>query len=85
MIGNVVSRRYANALFSVGAAKGEAEQAKYGEQLNAIGASLEEAPEAMVFFKNPSFNAEEKKAVLNQMLEKVSVDPMVKKLLRPSG
>jgi F-type H+-transporting ATPase subunit delta len=78
LIGNVVSRRYANALFSVGAAKGEAEQAKYGEQLNAIGASLEEAPEAMAFFKNPSFNADEKKAVLNQLLEKVSVEPMVK-------
>ena len=78
MIGNVVSRRYANALFAVGAAKGEAEQAKYGEQLNAIGAVFETAPEAMTFFKNPSFSAEEKKAVLNKLLEKVSVDPMVR-------
>ena len=33
MTGNVVSRRYAKALFAIGAAKGEADQAKYGEQL----------------------------------------------------
>ncbi|AMK09844.1 MAG: ATP synthase F1 subunit delta [Pseudodesulfovibrio sp.] len=78
MIGNVVSRRYAKALFAVGAAKGEAEQAKYGEQLVAIAASIEAAPEATAFFKNPAFSAEEKKAVLNQLVEKASVEPMVK-------
>ncbi|BDQ38230.1 ATP synthase subunit delta [Pseudodesulfovibrio nedwellii] len=78
MIGNVVSRRYAKALFAVGAAKSETEQAKYGEQLIAIGASISEAPEATAFFKNPAFSVEEKKSVLNQLIEKVSVDPMVK-------
>ncbi len=78
MIGNVVSRRYAKALFAVGAAKGEAEQAKFGEQLIAIGNSIEEAPEATAFFKNPAFSVEEKAAVLNQLIEKVAVDPMVK-------
>jgi len=78
LIGNVVSRRYAKALFAVGAATGEAEQAKYGEQLVAIGASIEDAPEATAFFKNPTFSVEEKKEVLNQLIEKVSVDPMVK-------
>ena len=78
MIGNVVSRRYAKALFAVGAAKGEAEQAKYGEQLAAISASIQEAPEALAFFKNPAFSAEEKKAVANQLVSKMSVEPMVK-------
>ena len=78
MIGNVVSRRYAKALFAVGAAKGEAEQVKYGEQLVAIGASIEGAPEAMAFFRNPAFTADEKKSVLTKLIEKVSVDPMVK-------
>lgn len=78
MIGNVVSRRYAKALFAVGAAKGEETQAKYGEQLADISASIEGAPDATAFFKNPAFSAEEKKAVLNQLIEKVSVDPMVK-------
>jgi F-type H+-transporting ATPase subunit delta len=78
LIGNVVSRRYAKALFAVGAAKGEAEQAKYGEQLAAISASVEEAPEAMAFFKNPAFSAEEKKAVVTQLVDKMSLDQMVK-------
>lgn len=55
MIGNVVSRRYAKALFAVGAAKSETEQAKYGEQLIAIGASISEAPEATAFFKTRHF------------------------------
>jgi len=78
LTGNVVSRRYAKALFAIGAAKGEADQAKYGEQLIALGDSMMDAPEAMGFFRNPSFSAEEKKAVLNQLVDKMSVDPMVK-------
>jgi F-type H+-transporting ATPase subunit delta len=32
----------------------------------------------MTFFKNPAFSADEKKAVINQLTDKVSVDPMVK-------
>ena len=78
MTGNVVSRRYAKALFAIGAAKGEADQKTYGDQLVALGASLESAPDAMTFFRNPAFSADEKKAVMNQMIEKISVDPMVK-------
>ncbi|MBC17837.1 MAG: ATP synthase F1 subunit delta [Desulfovibrio sp.] len=78
MTGNVVSRRYAKALFAIGAAKGEADQAKYGEQLVALSDSIMESAEAVGFFKNPSFSAEEKKAVLNQLTDKIAVDPMVK-------
>ncbi len=77
MIGNVVSRRYAKALFAVGAAQGEAEQVKYGEQLVAIGTSIEDAPEAMAFFKNPAFSVEEKKAVMTELIAKVSAEQMV--------
>ena len=78
MTGNVVSRRYAKALFAIGAGKGEADQKTYGEQLIALSELLSGAPEAMGFFKNPSFSAEEKKAVINQLVGKLSVDPMVK-------
>ena len=78
MTGNVVSRRYAKALFAIGAAKGEADQKTYGEQLITLGDSIMGAPEAMTFFKNPAFSATEKKGVLNQLIGKVSVDPMVK-------
>jgi F-type H+-transporting ATPase subunit delta len=78
LTGNVVSRRYAKALFAIGAAKGEAEQKAYGEQLLGLSESLDAAPEALAFFKNPSFSAEEKKVVLNKIVEKASVDPMVR-------
>ncbi|WP_319470383.1 ATP synthase F1 subunit delta [uncultured Pseudodesulfovibrio sp.] len=78
MTGNVVSRRYAKALFAIGAAKGEADQKTYGEQLVTLSDSISEAPEAVEFFKNPSFSNEEKKAVVNQLVDKLSVDPMVK-------
>lgn len=78
MTGNVVSRRYAKALFAIGAAKGEAQQKAYGDQLLELAESLGKAPEALAFFKNPSFNAEEKKAVLNKIVEQASVDPMVR-------
>ena len=78
MTGNVVSRRYAKALFAIGAAKGEADQKTYGEQLVALSESIADAPEAVAFFKNPSFSSEEKKGVLNQLVGKASVDPMVK-------
>ncbi|QGY39826.1 F0F1 ATP synthase subunit delta [Pseudodesulfovibrio cashew] len=78
MTGNVVSRRYAKALFAIGAAKGEADQKTYGEQLIALSDSMTASPEAMGFFRNPSFSAEEKKAVLIQLVDKISVDPMVK-------
>jgi len=78
LTGNVVSRRYAKALFAIGAAKGEADQKTYGEQLVALSGSIMDAPEAMGFFKNPSFSSEEKKVVLNQLVDKMSVDPMVK-------
>ncbi|MEF2229446.1 MAG: ATP synthase F1 subunit delta [Pseudodesulfovibrio sp.] len=77
MTGNVVSRRYAKALFAIGAAKGEAVKV-YGEQLMALSDSIQAAPEAVGFFRNPSFSAEEKKAVLSKLVEKASVDPMVK-------
>ncbi len=78
MTGNVVSRRYAKALFAIGTAKGEADQKTYGEQLIELSGTIMDAPEAMGFFKNPSFSAEEKKAVVNQLVDKISVDPMVK-------
>ncbi|CCH49761.1 ATP synthase F1 subunit delta [Pseudodesulfovibrio piezophilus] len=78
MTGNVVSRRYAKALFAIGAAKGEADQKTYGEQLTALGDSMTASPEALGFFRNPLFSAEEKKAVLETLVDKVGVDPMVK-------
>ncbi|WP_319763789.1 F0F1 ATP synthase subunit delta [Maridesulfovibrio sp.] len=78
MTGNIVSRRYAKALFSVGQKQGEADLAAYGKALTELSQILEDSPEALRLFQNPVFSAEEKKAVLGKLLEKTSAGPVVK-------
>lgn len=67
MSGNIVARRYAKALFSVGQKQGAAELDTYGKQLATLASALEQSPEALRFFKNPVFSVEEKKTVLGQI------------------
>ncbi|WP_243544420.1 ATP synthase F1 subunit delta [Pseudodesulfovibrio tunisiensis] len=78
MTGNVVSRRYAKALFAIGTAKGEADLKAYGDQLMELAGALEQSPEALGFFRDPTFNTEEKKSVLTRIIEKMSMDQMVR-------
>ena len=78
MTGNIVARRYAKALFAVGAEQGEADLQAYGQELAELAGVLEESPEAMRFFRNPVFSVEEKKAVLQQLLGKAELKPAVK-------
>ncbi len=78
MTGNIVSRRYARALFSVGQKQGEADLAAYGKALTELSQILEDSPEALRLFQNPVFSAAEKKAVLEKLLEKTSAGPVVK-------
>ncbi len=72
MTGNIVSRRYAKALFTVGGGKGGDAQASLGKELADLAGALEGSPEALRFFKNPLFSAEEKRKVLGQMTQKLS-------------
>jgi len=71
--GNIVARRYAKALFTVGQKHGAAELETYGKQLAELAGALAESPEAMRFFRNPVFSVEEKKVVLMQITEKLGV------------
>jgi len=71
--GNIVARRYAKALFTVGSKQGSSELETYGKQLADLAEAMAGAPEAMRFFKNPVFSVEEKKAVLKQMSEKLGL------------
>ncbi|MDD4731015.1 MAG: F0F1 ATP synthase subunit delta [Desulfovibrio sp.] len=77
MTGNVVARRYAKALFAVGRKAGDQELQAFGKELSALAGVLDGSPEAFSFFKNPAFSADEKKAVLKKIAEKVSVGPMM--------
>jgi F-type H+-transporting ATPase subunit delta len=71
--GNIVARRYAGALFTVGKKAGADASQAYGKQLSDLAGALAQAPEAMRFFKNPVFSVEEKKAVLKQLIEKLGL------------
>ena len=69
MIGNVVSRRYASALFSIGKEQGLAELERYGASLNALGEAVEKTPKLAEAFRNPVLSAEEKKKVVLSLLD----------------
>ena len=78
MTGNIVSRRYAKAFFAVGGAKGGDAQAALGTELSALVGSLEGAQDALKFFKNPLFSADEKRKVLGQVAQKLKLSPLVR-------
>ncbi len=81
MTGNIIARRYAKALFSLGLGQGGDAVAAYGKDLDALAAVLEKAPELMRVFANPIFVVAEKKAVLDGVLADLSISPMVKNFL----
>ena len=73
MIGNVVSRRYAAALFSLGKEVGMAELERYGASLSALGEAVEKTPKLAEAFRNPVLSSEEKKKVVLALLDVAGV------------
>ncbi len=69
MIGNVVSRRYASALFALGKGVGMEELERCGDSLRALGEAVEKTPKLAETFSNPALSAEEKKNVALALLE----------------
>jgi F-type H+-transporting ATPase subunit delta len=77
LTGNIVARRYARALFSLGKEQGDAELVTYGQNLSGLVDALKESPQLDRIFRNPVFKVEEKKAVLNVILSKIKSKQMV--------
>jgi len=77
LIGNIVARRYARALFSLGKEQGDAELVAYGKNLSGLVEVLKESPQLDRIFRNPVFKVEEKKAVLDAILSKIKPKQMV--------
>ena len=71
MIGNVVSRRYAAALFSIGKEAGMEELERYGASLSALGEAVEKTPKLAETFRNPVLSSEEKKKIVLSLLDVV--------------
>lgn len=70
MIGNVVSRRYASALFDLGREAGMSEMERYGATLSALGDAMERSPALSALFRNPVLSPGEKKSVILALLKK---------------
>ena len=81
MNGDIVAQRYAKALFALGQQEGMAKLEQYGENLSALEGVLEDSPELVRLFHIPVISVAEKQKVLSQVLDKLDVDPMIKKFL----
>jgi len=75
---DIVARRYARALFSIGKGQGDAELEAYGKDLAGLIAVLMESPELLKLFRNPIFTLEEKKAIVEKILSKLNPTAIVK-------
>jgi F-type H+-transporting ATPase subunit delta len=78
LTGNIVARRYAKALFALGAKKGEAELVAYGQDLAQLAEVLKASPQLYGVFANPIFGLKDKKAVLEKVLDKLSASQVVR-------
>lgn len=79
MIGNIVSKRYARALFNIGNEEGIAKLEQYGKSISALGTALEDNKELRELFASPVISANEKKKVVLSLLSKVGGGDMEKR------
>jgi len=81
LIADIIARRYARALFSIGQQKGDAEIKAYGKDLAAFAKVVRETPELLRLFKNPLFTVDEKKAIVEKILSKLNPKPTTRNFL----
>jgi F-type H+-transporting ATPase subunit delta len=79
LIGSRVSKRYAKALISLGTEDGNYLQ--YGENLSDFSALCRENPEFLMAISNQSFAVEDRRKILNAILEKSDFSDLVKNFL----
>ncbi len=80
MTGSKISKRYAKALLSLGQEDGN--YAEYGDNLREFAGFCEENPEFGKVICNPVFSVDDRKKVLNVILEKSPFADYVKNFLR---
>ena len=73
MIGSIVARRYARALFALGKKAGLPELENYASSLGALRSVLAASPDLVRVFRNPIFTPEEKKHVVSQLADKLKL------------
>lgn len=78
MTGNIIARRYARALFSLGKKAGSEELKAFGKELDALAGVIKSTPELGKIFRNPIITVDEKKAVIASLLDKAQVSVIVR-------
>jgi len=74
LTGNIVARRYAKALFSLGVKEKAADA--FGKDLEGLSGAMSASPDLNKLFKSPNFNTQEKKAVLKDVVAKMNMAPL---------
>jgi len=80
LIGSKVAKRYAKALFGLGQEDGQFE--RYGQDLNAFAVFCQEHDEFQQVISNPIFPIDDRKKILDTVLEKSGFAGMVMSFLR---
>jgi len=80
LTGSKISKRYAKALLSLGQEDGK--YVEYGDSLKEFAALCAENPEFRKVISNPVFSVDDRKEVLNAVLEKSAFSDYVKNFLR---
>ena len=75
-----IAKRYAKALVEIGKEDGKLE--KYGQELAAMVALLDQAPELDSVLANPAIDSDSRQKVLGAVLAKAELSPMVNNFLR---
>lgn len=79
MITNAIAKRYAKALIQLAAEEGAVE--KFQDELRSFACVLEHLPENTAFFFSPAFSGSEKKALLTEIIGRLSISGTVANLL----
>ena len=80
MITNAISRRYAKALVQLGAEEGAV--AAFNDELARFTALLDKNPDVSGIFGSPAYGIEAKKAILDELVAKLSLSNTVGNFLR---
>ncbi|MDD6088198.1 MAG: ATP synthase F1 subunit delta [Desulfovibrionaceae bacterium] len=79
MNSDIVARRYAEALFSLGKERGAETLKRYAENLRGLAELFDAHPELSKIFRTPVFEAQEKQKLLDAAISTESVEPEVKR------
>lgn len=79
MAASTLSLRYAKALLDIGVERKIQDQ--IGRELDRVGAVFTQSPELLELFRNPKFDATQRKGVLAELLKRVMVSPVTRNFL----